>query len=199
MPENTTVDEYYPLRAGVMAEFAKVVCISLGYLKKEKSEYQFRMKSIFDHDEKEVLQNFISTINQLEAVNNHWCFTGYNIKEFDIPFLCRRLLIDGMSIPSYLYFQNMKPWETNMVDTFQYWRFGDYKNYTSLKLLVASLNVPLPKDDIDGSMVGQLYWEENNLERIAVYCQKDIVTVANIVMRFKNLPLLNAEQIVVAK
>ncbi|MBC7627410.1 ribonuclease H-like domain-containing protein [Ferruginibacter sp.] len=199
VPENTTVDEYYPLRAGVMAEFAKVVCISLGYFKKEKSEYQFRVKSIFGNDEKEVLQNFISTINQLEAVNNHWCFTGHNIKEFDIPFLCRRLLINGMSIPSYLDFQNMKPWETNMVDTFQYWRFGDYKNYTSLKLLAASLNVPSPKDDIDGSMVGQVYWEENNLERIAVYCQKDIVTVANIVMRFKNLPLLKEGQIIVAK
>ncbi len=199
VPQDITCADYYPQRAGVMAEFAKVVCISLGYFKREKGDYQFRVKSIVDHDEKQLLKQFITTVNQLEAVNNHWCFTGHNIKEFDIPFLCRRLLINDMSIPAYLDFQNMKPWETNMVDTFQYWRFGDYKNFTSLKLLAASLNVPSPKDDIDGSMVGHVYWEENDLERIAVYCQKDIVTVANIVLRFKNLPLLAEEQIVIAK
>lgn len=199
VPEEITPADYYPQRAGVMAEFAKVVCISLGYFKREKGDYQFRVKSIFGHDEKELLKQFITTVNQLEAANNHWCFTGHNIKEFDIPFLCRRLLINGISIPPYLDFQNMKPWETNMVDTFQYWRFGDYKNFTSLKLLAASLNVPSPKDDIDGSMVGQVYWEENNLERIAIYCQKDIVTVANIILRFKNLNLLREEQVVIAK
>ena len=186
LPENVTVEEYYPQRAGVMAEFAKVVCISLGYFKKEKCSYQFRVKSIFNHDEKELLENFISTLNQLQAVHNHWKFTGHNIKEFDIPFLCRRLLINELNIPPYLDFQNMKPWETNMVDTFQHWRFGDYKNFTSLKLLAASLNIPSPKDDIDGTMVGQVYWQKNDLKRIAVYCQKDIVTVANIILRFKN-------------
>jgi hypothetical protein len=196
LPENTTVEEYYPQRAGVMAEFAKVVCISLGYFKKEKDQYQLRIKSICNIDEKELLKTFIQTVDQLEANHNQWSFTGHNIKEFDVPFLCRRLLINGLSIPTYLDFQNMKPWETNMVDTFQYWRFGDYKNYTSLKLLAAALNVPSPKDDIDGSMVGDVYWKENNLERIAVYCQKDVVTVANIVCRFKNLSLLEDAQIV---
>jgi len=199
MPGEMTLAEYYPQRAAVMAEFAKAVCISLGYFKKENNSYQFRVKSIFGHAEKELLQNFVTTINQLEAVNHHWSFTGHNIKEFDIPFLCRRLLINGIAIPPYLDFQNMKPWETNMIDTFQYWRFGDYKNYTSLKLLAAALNVPSPKDDIDGSMVGQVYWEEKNLERIAIYCQKDVVTVANIILRFKSLPLLEAEQVVFAK
>ena len=199
VPEDVTAAEYYQQRAGVMAEFAKVVCISLGYFKREKGDYQFRIKSITGHDEKELLQQFITTVNQLEAVNSHWSFTGHNIKEFDIPFLCRRLLINGLPIPPYLDFQNMKPWETNMVDTFQYWRFGDYKNFTSLKLLAASLNVPSPKDDIDGSMVGQVYWQEGNMERIAVYCQKDIVTVANIILRFKHLPLLKEEQVVIAK
>jgi len=199
LPEDVTVDEFYPHRAGVMAEFAKVVCISLGYFKKKSGSYQFRVKSLFSHSEKELLQNFISMLNQLEAVHNNWSFTGHNIKEFDIPFLCRRLLINGLFIPPYLDFQNMKPWETNMVDTFQYWRFGDYKNYTSLKLLAAALNVPSPKDDIDGSMVGKVYWEEDNLQRIATYCQKDIVTVANIILRFKNLPVLTVDQVVFAK
>lgn len=198
VPENMTLADYYPERAGVMAEFAKVVCVSMGYFKKEHATYQFRIKSIYGDDEVLLLQDFIKTVNQLEAVNNKWSFTGHNIKEFDIPFICRRLLVNGICIPPYLDFQNMKPWETNMVDTFQYWRFGDYKNYTSLKLLAAALNVPSPKDDIDGSMVGQVYWEEKNLERIAVYCQKDIVTVANILMRFKHLPLLTDDQIIYA-
>lgn len=199
IPENTAVTEYYPQRAGVMAEFAKVVCISIGYFKRGREGNQFRVKSIFGEDELELLKQFISTVDQLEAANKHWSFTGHNIKEFDIPFLCRRLLINGMAIPPYLDFQNMKPWETNMVDTFQYWRFGDYKNYTSLKLLAAALNVPSPKDDIDGSMVGNVYWKEKDLQRIAVYCQKDIVTVANIILRFKHLPLLTEEQVIFTK
>lgn len=196
IPENTTVGEYYPNRAGVMAEFAKVVCISIGYFKKDKGSFQFRVKSIFGDDENILLRSFVETVDMLEAVHNRWCFTGHNIKEFDIPFLCRRLLINGIAIPNYLDFQNMKPWETNMVDTFQYWRFGDYKNYTSLKLLAAALSVPSPKDDIDGSMVGHVYWEEKNLQRIATYCQKDIVTVANIILRFKGQALLKEEQVI---
>ncbi|MDO9372986.1 MAG: ribonuclease H-like domain-containing protein [Ferruginibacter sp.] len=196
VPEDSTPGEYYLQRAGIMAEFGKVVCISIGYFKKDKEKFQFRVKSIFAEDEKTLLSDFISTVNQLEAVHNRWCFTGHNIKEFDIPFLCRRLIINNLTIPNYLDFQNMKPWETNMVDTFQYWRFGDYKNYTSLKLLAAALNVPSPKDDIDGSMVGEVYWEENNIQRIATYCQKDVVTVANIILRFKGQPLLEQEQVI---
>jgi 3'-5' exonuclease len=200
LPAGTTISDYYPQRAGIMAEFAKVICISIGYFKKDMDDaYQLRVKSIFDHNEQLLLKNFIGTINQLEAVHSRWCFTGHNIKEFDIPFLCRRLLINGIAVPAYLDFQNMKPWETNMVDTFQYWRFGDYKNFTSLKLLAAALKVPSPKDDIDGSMVGDVYWQENNLERIAAYCQKDVVTVANIILRFKGLPILTENQVTFAQ
>ncbi len=199
VPDTTTIEDYYGQRAGVMAEFAKVICISLGYFKKENNTNQFRVKSIALENEKELLEKFIDTLNQLEAANNQWSFTGHNIKEFDVPFLCRRLLINNIPVPAYLDFQNMKPWETNMVDTFQYWRFGDYKNFTSLKLLAACMNVPSPKDDIDGSMVGHTYWKENNTERIVTYCQKDVVTVANIILRFKGLPLLNEMQVVIVK
>jgi hypothetical protein len=106
------------------------------------------------------------------------------------------LIVNGLAIPSFLDFQNRKPWETNLVDTFQFWRFGDYKNYTSLQLLAAVLNIPSPKDDIDGSQVGHVYWVEKDLQRIVVYCQKDIITVANILLRFKNQPLLEAGQVV---
>ncbi len=199
LPDFTTAAEFYPQRAGVMAEFAKIVCISIGYFAKQERKLQLRLKSFFDDDEKKLLQDFIATINIMEAKNNKWSFAGHNIKEFDIPFICRRLLINGLPIPVYLDFQNMKPWDTNTVDTFQYWRFGDYKNYTSLKLLVAALGVPSPKDDIDGSMVAAVYWEEKNLHRIATYCQKDVVTTGNIILRFKNMELLKEEDVVIVK
>ena len=199
LPENITAEAFYPQRAAVMAEFAKVVCISVGYFKRDGKTVSLRVKSFYGDDEKILLQDFIAALQKMEANNNKWSFTGHNIKEFDIPFICRRLLINGLPIPLFLDFQNMKPWETNMIDTFQYWRFGDYKHFTSLKLLAAALNVPSPKDDIDGSMVGDVYWVEKNLERIVTYCQKDVVTTANIVLRFKNLPLLVAEDVEIVK
>ena len=203
LPEGTSAAEFYPQRAGVMAEFAKVICISIGYFKKEGNSHLLRVKSFYGDDEKKLLQDFLATLQQLEANSNKWSFTGHNIKEFDIPFICRRILINGLSIPPFLDFQNMKPWETNMIDTFQYWRFGDYKHFTSLKLLAAALKVPSSKDDIDGSMVGEVYWsqtpggKEKQLQRIVTYCQKDVVTTGNIVLRFRNLPLLTAEQVVI--
>lgn len=199
LPSENTVAEFYEQRAGVMAEFAKVICISIGYFKYEGEVMQLRIKSFYADEEKKVLQDFIATLNQMEIQNNKWCFAGHNIKEFDIPFLCRRLLINGMPIPEYIDFQNMKPWETNSIDTFQYWRFGDYKNYTSLKLLAAALGIASPKDDIDGSQVGEVYWKENDLQRIVTYCQKDIITTANILLRFKNIPLIEHNNVVFVK
>lgn len=199
LPSENTVAEFYEQRAGVMAEFAKVICISIGYFKYEGEVMQLRIKSFYADEEKKVLQDFIATLNQMEIQNNKWCFAGHNIKEFDIPFLCRRLLINGMPIPEYIDFQNMKPWETNSIDTFQYWRFGDYKNYTSLKLLAAALGIASPKDDIDGSQVGEVYWKENDLQRIVTYCQKDIITTANILLRFKNMPLIEHNNVVFVK
>lgn len=197
LPEETTAAEFYPQRAAVMAEFAKVICISIGYFKKEGNTLQLRLKSFYGDDEKILLQDFIAALQKMDINNNKWSFAGHNIKEFDIPFVCRRLLINRLAIPTFLDFQNMKPWETNLVDSFQYWRFGDYKHYTSLKLLAAALQVPSPKDDIDGSMVGEVYWKEKNIDRIVTYCQKDVVTTGNIILRFKNLPLLTESQIVV--
>lgn len=196
LPENITAEEYYPKRAAIMAEFAKVICISFGYIKIENGKMQLRIKSIYSHDEKEILLKFIDTICQLQAKKNNWCFTGHNIKEFDIPFLCRRILVNNISIPDCFNFQAMKPWDVPLLDTLHLWRFGDFKHYTSLKLLAATLGVPSPKDDIDGSRVGDVYWNEKDLKRIAEYCQKDVATVANVVLRFKNLPLLSEDQIV---
>ncbi|MEO9210765.1 MAG: ribonuclease H-like domain-containing protein [Ginsengibacter sp.] len=196
LPPNITSEEYYPMRAAILAEFAKVVCISFGYFKKENNEWQLRIRSLCSENELELLHDFVKTLKQLHSNNHQWIFTGHNIKEFDVPFLCRRMLINGIEIPPYIDFQNMKPWETPVLDTLHLWRFGDYKHYTSLKLLAAVLGVPSPKDDIDGSQVGNVYWKEKNLDRISIYCEKDVVTVANIMLRFKGLPLLRDDQIV---
>ena len=196
LPPDTTPEEYYPQRAAILAEFAKVICISTGYFKKENNEWQLRIKSFYSENEKEVLESFIKMLHQLHSKNARWVFTGHNIKEFDIPFLSRRMMVNGISIPPYIDFQNMKPWETPVLDTLHLWRFGDYKHYTSLKLLAATLDVPSPKDDIDGSKVGEVFWKEKDLKRIAVYCQKDVATVANVILKFKNLPLLKEEQII---
>jgi predicted PolB exonuclease-like 3'-5' exonuclease len=196
LPPDISAGEYYPKRAAILAEFAKVVCISIGFFKKENDQLQLRVKSFCSHEEKEILNNFITTICQMQTHQTKWYFTGHNIKEFDIPFLCRRMLVNNMSIPECFDFQNMKPWEAPVIDTLHMWRFGDYKNYTSLKLLAAALGVPSPKDDIDGSQVGDVYWQAKDLKRIAAYCQKDVATVANVILRFKNLPLLTAEQII---
>ena len=196
LPPDVTAEEYYPKRAAILAEFAKVVCISSGYFKKENNEWQLRIKSIYSEDEKEVLNNFLKMMQQLYSKNSKWTFTGHNIKEFDVPFLCRRMLINNIAIPPYMDFQNMKPWDTPVLDTLHLWHFGDYKHYTSLKLLAATLGVLSPKDDIDGSKVGQVFWNEKDLKRIAIYCGKDVATVGNVILRFKNLPLLKDEQIV---
>ena len=201
LPPNVTAEEYYPMRAAILAEFAKVACISFGYFKKENlggkdATWQLRIKSLCSENEPEILNKFISTLEHLHTNGHHWVFAGHNIKEFDIPFLCRRMLINNITIPPYIDFQNMKPWETPVLDTLHLWRFGDYKHYTSLKLLAATLGVPSPKDDIDGSQVGRVYWKEKDLDRISVYCEKDVATVGNVVLRFKGLPLLTKDQIV---
>ena len=196
LPPDITSEEYYPKRAAILSEFEKVVCISIGFFRKENNQLLLRVKSFCSHDEREILNNFVNTICQLQTHQTKWYFTGHNIKEFDIPFLCRRMLVNNISIPDCFDFQNMKPWETPVVDTLHMWRFGDYRHYTTLKLLAAALGVPSPKDDIDGSQVGDIYWREKDLQRIAKYCQKDVTTVANVILRFKNLPLLTEDQII---
>ncbi|HZW69475.1 MAG TPA: ribonuclease H-like domain-containing protein [Hanamia sp.] len=196
LPADTSPEEFYPMRAAILAEFAKVACISFGYFKKINNEWQLRIKSLCSEDEVQLLNDFLITLEKLHVNHQRWILCGHNIKEFDVPFLCRRMLIKNIPLPLFLDFQNMKPWETPVLDTLHLWRFGDYKHYTSLKLLAAVLGVPSPKDDIDGSQVGNVYWKEKDLNRISIYCEKDVATVANIILRFKGLPLLKEEQVI---
>jgi len=191
MPENITPAEAYLQRAGILAEFGKIVCISTGYFfENSNKQWCLKIKSIYGHDEKVLLESFLQINNKIHQHNKQFQYTGHNIKEFDIPYICRRLMINRVAIPDYLQLHGAKPWEVRMVDTMQYWKFGDYKNYISLNLLAGVLGVPTSKTDIDGSMVKDVYYEDNDLPRIVNYCQRDVVVVGNLVLRFKNLPII---------
>ena len=123
--------------------------------------------------------------------------SGHNIKEFDVPYVCRRMLVNGIKLPNILNIFGKKPWEVLNIDTMDLWKFGDYKSYTSLKLLAALFGIATPKDDIDGSDVGKVFWIDNDLERIVTYCQKDVLTVAQLLLKFKGLPLLDDDQVTI--
>lgn len=189
--DGETPEEYYS-RAGIWAEFGKIICISVGVFNKQQSQTGLRVKSFSGHDEKEVLASFISLLKTQPA---SLILCAHNGKEFDFPYLCRRILINGLEIPVQLHLSGKKPWEVNHLDTLDLWKFGDYKNYTSLNLLAAVFNIPTPKDDISGSDVHRVYWQEKNLERIKNYCQKDVITTARLLLRFKGLPIIPDELI----
>ena len=172
--KDITPEQQYA-KAGIYAEFAKVVCIGLGYM----SEGKFRTKTIAGDDEKVILKEFSNLLQQYFNTKSHY-LCAHNGKEFDYPFLCRRFLINRMSLPKIMQLQGMKPWEVKHLDTMEMWRFGDMKNFTSLNLLAHTFGIPSPKDDIDGSDIAKVYYEEKNIERIKEYCMKDVVTLARI-------------------
>lgn len=176
--ETDTSESLYS-RAGIYAEFGKIICISVAYIHSNK----IRVKSFYGDDEKEVLTNFTALLQQ-HYHKSHHKLCAHNGKEFDFPYLCRRMLINGISIPTILDVAGKKPWETSFLDTMDLWRFGDYKNYTSLDLLAAIFDIDSPKDDIDGSMVSECYWKNQELERIKIYCEKDVITLIKIYLAY---------------
>lgn len=195
---NNTVEESWKMRGGIMAEFGKIICISTGYFYEDADRnIQLKIKSLFGNDEKVLLQQFIELCNKVFGLDKNFVFAGHNIKEFDIPYLCRRILINGLSLPEYLWLHDRKPWEIKMLDTLSWWRFGDNKNYTSLDLLANALGIETSKNDIDGSMVKDIYYKDKNLERIVNYCQKDIIVTANIILKFNEKPILKNNQITI--
>ncbi|MBK6878385.1 MAG: 3'-5' exonuclease [Ignavibacteria bacterium] len=166
-------------RAGIYAEFGKIVCISVGIFENDEAT-SFRMKSFYGDDEVRILSDFSEMLNSSSVIS----LCAHNGKEFDFPYIARRCLINGLNIPELLDNAGKKPWEVSNFDTMELWKFGDYKSFTSLNLLAASFGIRSPKDDIDGSDVWRVYWEENDVERIMIYCQKDVVTVARLFLKF---------------
>jgi len=198
MPEKysdeTTAAEAFNNSAGIYSEFGKIVCISVGYLHFLEKEMHFRTKSFFGNDEVQILSSFSDLITKFCSTDEH-TICGHNIKEFDIPYICRRMLINGLKLPAILNISGKKSWEIKFIDTLELWKFGDYKNYTSLKLLTAVFGIPTPKDDIDGSQVATVYYQEKNIERIALYCQKDVVATAQVYLRMNGLELMKPENV----
>ncbi len=182
-------------RAGIYAEFGKIVCVSVGIITGEKNNYGFKLKSYCNDDEHVLLTNFSLMLSELES-KREIIFCAHNGKEFDYPYLSRRYLINGLKLPDALNNSGKKPWEIKHLDTLELWKFGDYKHYTSLDLLTNIFNIPSPKEEIDGSMVADVYYKEKDLDKIIRYCENDVLAVAQLVMRYVNLPLINESNII---
>jgi len=190
-------EDFYE-KAGVWAEFGKIVCISVGYFVLVKDERSFRLKSFYGDDELKILQDFKELLDTHFNHPKH-ILCGHNGKEFDFPYIARRMIINRIDLPKKLNLFGKKPWEVPHLDTLELWKFGDYKHYTSLKLLTTILNIPSPKDDIDGSQVAGVYYKENDVKRIAIYCEKDTIAVAQLFLRFNNENLLEEKELVFAE
>ncbi len=178
-------------RAGIYAEFGKIICISFGYVALEKGQREFRIKSIADKEEKNLL---VKLLKLIEGFDKETLLCAHNGKEFDFPYICRRLLINGLKIPKILDLQNKKSWEVKHLDTMELWKFGDYKHYTSLDLLANIFNIESSKKEMDGSMVGKVYYEENNLKKIVEYCELDVWVLANVFLKLNSMDTIGKAQ-----
>ena len=192
--EEFTAEEFYD-RAGIWAEFGKIICITVGYFVEIKKKKQLRLTSFFGDNEHKILIDFKELLDKhFNNKNNVLC--AHNGKEFDFPFIARRMIIHQIQLPKKLNLFGKKPWEVPHLDTLDLWKFGDYKHYTSLKLLTSILGIPSPKDDIDGSEVSDVYYKQKNIDRIVSYCEKDTIAVAQIILRFNNEKTLSEKDII---
>ena len=190
--EEFTPDEFYD-RAGIWAEFGKIVCISVGYFVFKGNLRNFRVTT-FHGEEDSILKEF-KTLLETHFNKAYHLLCAHNGKEFDFPYIARRMIINRIDIPFKLNLFGKKPWEVAHLDTLELWKFGDYKTYTSLKLMTHVLGIPSPKDDIDGSEVCDVYYKENDIDRIIRYCEKDTIAVAQIILRLRNEELLEEDEI----
>jgi 3'-5' exonuclease len=190
--EQTSQDVYE--RAGIYSEFGKIICISVGLIK-EKNPFIFRLKTFYGKDEKALLMDFSGMISKFSRTNKEALLCAHNGKEFDFPYIARRMIINGLQIPELLDNAGKKPWEIKLLDTMDLWKFGDYKNYTSLDLLTNVLGIPTPKDDIDGSMVAGIFYNDDDLKRIVYYCEKDVLAIGRVLLRYMNLPGIEDDNI----
>lgn len=192
--EERSFEQLYNERAGIFAEFGKIVCISVGYVNNTSTGRQIRMKSFYHDDEETLLRQFKTLLDD-HYTSPSSILCGHNAKEFDFPYICRRMLIHGIQLPQVLNIAGKKPWEIAHLDTMELWKFGDFKAYTSLALLCHVFKIPTPKDDISGADVARVYYEENDLERIKVYCEKDVVALIQLFIRMRGEDLVDEGEI----
>lgn len=194
--EEKNEEQVYNEKAGIYAEFGKIVCISVGFVHQAATGRSIRMTSFVHEDEETLLRQFVRLLENNYNTPKH-LLCGHNSKEFDIPFICRRLLIHGIALPSILNLAGKKPWEILHLDTMELWKFGDYKAYTSLALLCHVFKIPTPKDDISGADVARVYYEEKDLDRIRVYCEKDVIALIQLFLRMNGESLIDEGEIYV--
>jgi DNA polymerase elongation subunit (family B) len=192
--DEKSFEQLYGDRGGIYAEFGKIVCISVGYVKQTPTGKQIRMNSYYHDDEETLLRQFKSLLDEHYNTPFH-ILCGHNAKEFDFPYICRRMLINGIKLPAVLDIAGKKPWEISHLDTMELWKFGDFKAYTSLSLLCHVFEIPTPKDDISGADVARVYFEENDLERIKVYCEKDVVALIQLFLKMRGDNLVEEGEI----
>lgn len=188
--ENQTDEDVFNLRAGIYAEFGKVVTIAVGkFFEPEPGKLGLKTRCLFGDDEKKLLNEFKVLVEKSDQTSLKLC--AHNGKEFDFPYLSRRMLVNGIPLPDVLNLAGRKPWETPHLDTMEMWKFGDYKHYTSLDLLATIFNIPTSKTDMDGSKVNQVYYEDKNLNKIATYCVGDVVVLAQLYLKLKGMDLID--------
>ena len=192
--EDQSASDVYQ-RAGIYSEFGKIICISVGIIINKDGKKSFRLKSFYGDDERTILTEFMEMLEKYHASNSDLQLCAHNGKEFDFPYIARRMLINGIRLPGLLDIAGKKPWEVMLLDTMELWKFGDYKNYTSLNLLTQIFNIPTPKDDIDGSMVAEVYWKDKDLIRIVRYCEKDVLAIAQLLLKYKRKELIEEENV----
>ena len=190
--QDKKVEQLYQERAAIYAEFGKIICISVGFINETYGGKQIRIKSFYHQDEWTLLNQFKTL---LEDHPKYQILCGHNSKEFDIPYVCRRMLIHGIPLPDILNISGKKPWEIQHLDTMEMWKFGDFKAFTSLALLCHIFDIPTPKDDISGSDVGRVYYEENNLDRIKTYCEKDVIALIQLFLKMKGFEIIDETNI----
>jgi len=196
--EEGTPEELYFRKAGIHAEFAKIVTISVGFVKEKPDGggLFFRGKTFYSHNEKEILTAFAELLNSSYNQPDKHILCAHNGIEFDFPFIARRMMINDIALPRLLDVAGSKSWNNKwLVDTMDLWRFGDIKEKTSLELMAACFNIPTPKNDISGKDVAHVYYQENDLERIARYCMNDVVTMAKLYLKFRGLPAFKDEDV----
>ncbi len=194
--ENLSSEELFNSRAGIYAEFGKIICIGIGYFNKsDQGILNLRIKALYGDDERSILLEFKELLDK-RFDKGKTCLCAHNGKEFDYPYLCRRLLVNGIPLPSILDISSRKPWEINHIDTMDLWKFGDRKSYTSLELLAAIFGLETSKKEMDGSMVNKVYYEEKNIEKIKEYCLQDVIVTANLYLKLNSMPEIPAENII---
>ncbi|MFD1314935.1 3'-5' exonuclease [Namhaeicola litoreus] len=191
--DEITADEFYE-RAGIWAEFGKIICISVGFFDLHSEKPAFRIKSFFGDDERKILLAFKNLLDKFFSKPEQ-VLCAHNGKEFDFPFIARRMIVHSIALPEKLQLFGKKPWEVAHLDTMEMWKFGDFKHYTSLNLLTNILGIPSPKEDIDGSQVAKVYYEDQDLLRIVKYCERDTLAVAQVYLRLTHQPILEEDQV----